>query len=83
MLLRHCLLSGELRFAQNRLQRPEFAMTHDPAEVLLRSQEGRSHPASDHRPILPVGDAAGSDAHSGMRALDDVGGCQAALQRRW
>ncbi len=39
MLLRHCLLSGDLRFAQNRPQRPEFAIAHDPAKVLLCSRE--------------------------------------------
>ena len=31
-----------------------------------------------HRAVLPVGDAAGPGAHSGMRALDGVGGGQAA-----
>ena len=45
MLLRHCLLSGVLRWDQNRLQRPEFARAHDAAEIHFRSQEGRSHPA--------------------------------------
>jgi hypothetical protein len=69
------------RLAQNRLQSPEFAITHDPAEALFRSQEGRSQPAPDHGAVLPVGDTAGSDAHSGMRTFDDVGRCQAARIR--
>ncbi len=81
MLLRHFVLSGELRFAQNRLQSPEFAIAHDRAEVFLRSQKGRSHPTPDHRAILPVGDAAGSDAHSGVRAFDDIGCRQASSER--
>jgi len=81
MVLRHCLLSGELRFAQNRLQSPEFAIAHDPAEVLLRSEEGRSHPASDHRAVLPICDAARADAYSGVWTFNDVSRRQATLQR--
>jgi hypothetical protein len=81
MLLRHCLLRGGLRLVQNRLQGPESAVAHDPAEVLLRSQEGRGHPAPRHRAIVTAGDAAGWDAHSGARALDEIGRRQAALQR--
>jgi hypothetical protein len=45
--------------------------------LLIISQR---HPTPDHSAILPVEDAASSDAHSGVRALDDVGGRQAAMQ---
>jgi hypothetical protein len=72
MLLRHGLSCGGLRFAQNRRRRPEFAIAHDPAEVLLRSQKSRSHPASRHRAILPICYPVGSDAHSGVWAFDDI-----------
>ena len=81
MLLRR-LLAGGRSGVEDRFQGPEIAMTHDSIASLLCSEEGRSHPAQHHLTVLPVGHAASLDPHSGVRALDDIGGRQAAVQRR-
>jgi len=78
MLLRH-LLAGGRSGVEDRFQRPQVLVSHDAVEALFSSEEGRSHPAQNHLAVLPVRNAAGLNAHSGMRALDDVGGRQAAM----
>ena len=47
-------------------------MAHNAFETLLRTQKGRSYPSQHHLAILPMGNAASLDTHSGVRALDDV-----------
>jgi len=82
MILRGNLPGGRLSVVEDRFQGPQIAISHDLVKPLFCSDEGGSQPANHHPAVLPVSDAAGLDAHSGMRALDDVGGCQAAHQRR-
>ena len=84
MLLRD-LAAGGRSGVENCLQGPQVFVPHDAFEAFLGPEEGRSHPTQDHLAVLPVGHAAGLDAYSGVRALDDVGGGQAAVQRwgRW
>ncbi len=74
--------SVSLARVEDGFQGPEIAVAHDLVELFFRSQEGRGQPADHHLAVLPVGDATGLDAYSGVRALDDVGGRQAAVQRR-
>ena len=81
MLLRD-LLAGGRSGVEDRFQRPQVFVPHDALEAFLCSEEGRSHPAQNHLAVLPVGDPAGLDTHTGVRAFDDVGGGQAAVQRR-
>ena len=81
MLLRD-LAAGGRSGVEDCLQRPEVFVPHDTFEAFLGPEEGRSHTTQDHLGVLPVGHAAGLDAYSSVRALDDVGGGQAAVQRR-
>ena len=81
MLLRRLLAGGRSR-VEDRFQGPEIAMAHDAIESLLCSEEGRCHPTQHHLAVLPVSNAASLDTDSGVRAFDDVGGRQAAVQRR-
>ena len=82
MILRSDLCGSRLRRVEGGFQGPQIAVTHDLVEALLGSEESRGHPAQDHVAVLPVSDAAGLDAHTGVRTFDDVGGGQAAAQRR-
>jgi len=56
-------------------------VAHDFVEPLLGSDKRRGHPAQNHFAVLPVGKRGGLDAYTGVRALDDVGCRQAAMQR--
>ena len=79
MLLRR-LSAGGRRGVEDSFQGPEIAVAHDFVEPFLGSDKRRGHPAQNHFAVLPVGNAAGLDSYAGVRALDDVGGCQAAMQ---
>ena len=82
MILRCNLPGGRLSVVEDCLQGPQITITHDLVELLFCPDEGRGQPADHHLSVLPVSYAAGLDAHTGMRTLDDVGGCQATHQRR-
>src|SRR6516164_4426402 len=82
MLLRHRLSGGRLRSIENRFQSPEIAIAHHLSEVLFCCQKGGGHPASYHSTVTPAANAASTHANAGMRAFDDVGGGQAAMQGR-
>src|SRR5215471_10249224 len=82
MLLRHRLSGGRLRSIEDRFQSPKIAIAHHLAEVLFRSQAGGGHPALDHSTVTPAANSTSSHANAGMRTLDDIGGCQATMQRR-
>ncbi len=79
MLLRD-FLAHSSSGVEGGFQRPQVFVPHDPLEAFLCSEESRSHPAQNHLAILSVGDPPGLDAHSGVRAFDDVGSDQAAVQ---
>ena len=76
------LLAGDRSGIEDGLQRPQVFVAHDALEAFLGSEEGRGHPAQHHLAVLPVSNPPSLDAHSGVGAFDDVGGCQAAAQRR-
>src|SRR5215469_929992 len=81
MLLRHRLSGGRLRSLEDRIQSPEVSVPHHLSEVLFRRQEGGGHPPLDHSTVTPAADSTSSRANAGMRTLDDIGGCQATMQR--
>src|SRR6516165_7295580 len=68
MLLRHRLSGGRLRSVEDRIQCPEFPISHNLPEVLLGSKEGCSHPTFYHPTVTPPTNAAGSQANPGMWA---------------
>ena len=76
------LLAGGRRGIEDRFQGPQVAVAHDLVEPLFGSDEGQRYPAQDHLAVLRVGNTVSLDAHSGVRALDDAGGGQTAMQRR-
>lgn len=83
LLLRQRQSAGRLRSAEECFQNPQIAISHDLADVLFRSHKSGSHPAPDHRAVLPVTDAKDTQAHTRLQALhDNVGGRQAAIERR-
>ena len=82
LILCHLLLrsNGFVRAAQGRGQRPQVLVALGPPKILLRGQAGARHPAQHHIGIAPAADIAGPFAHPRLRALDEVGGGQAAMQ---
>ena len=65
MILRCNLPGGRLCIVEDRFKGPQIAMPHDLVEPLFGSDEGRGQPAHHHVSVLPMGHAAGLDAHSG------------------
>lgn len=66
MILRCNLPGCRLSVVEDCLQGPQIAISHDLVEPLFCSDEGRGQPANHHLTVLPVGDTAGLDAHSGI-----------------
>src|SRR5688500_1790601 len=82
MLLRHRLSGGRLQSIEDCFQSPEIAIAHHLSEILFRGQKGGGHPSFHHSTVTPAANSARSHANSGMRTLDEIGGCQTTMQRR-
>jgi DDE superfamily endonuclease len=73
-------VNGFLVFAiENSFERPHVLVTHDPTEILLSRQHGRSSPTLRHRLVAPSAYSPGSPANSRMRILNQVRAGQAAM----
>src|SRR4051812_49815897 len=73
-------VNGFLVFAiENSFERPHVLVTHDPTEILLSRQHGRSSPTLRHRLVPPSAYSPGPPANSRMRVLNQVRACQAAM----
>jgi hypothetical protein len=74
--------AGRLGAVEDCLQGLQIAIAHDLVKPLFGSDEGRGQPANYHLVVSPLDDAAGLDAPSFTRTLDDIGRGQCMRRRK-